>query len=199
MKEEKEIIAGYTVQVSLWIGGKRLIYGRSENPEEKNPYMKCIYTENGLLGAYSDALCSDRYEEIMQLFADDIKAEALSLEAEKRTRGEAIAPCLPANDLAPVPSDMRIIGQIVAIDPAGLADGYRDLSNQLYYVKGGFGAEASSRGRACYCTDLYSRETCRIERQDILGIVPEEKLPAFARETLAKCLESRTKNGREGR
>lgn len=55
-QEEKEVIAGYTVQTSLWIGDKRLIYARSEDPQEPHPYMKCISTQNGLLMEYTDAL-----------------------------------------------------------------------------------------------------------------------------------------------
>ena len=90
-QEEKEVIAGYTVQVSLWIGDKRLIYAGSDNPQESHPYMKCICTQNGLLMEYTDALCSDRYEEIMKLFAEDIRTEAVGLEAEKSAKGDAVA------------------------------------------------------------------------------------------------------------
>ena len=92
-QEEKEVIAGYTVRISLWIGDKRLIYARSDNPQEQHPYMKCICTQNGLLTEYTDAICSDRYEEIMKLFAEDLRAEAVRLEAEKSAKGHAVAPC----------------------------------------------------------------------------------------------------------
>lgn len=92
-QEEKEVIAGYTVQVSLWIGDKRLIYARSDNPQERHPYMKCICTQNGLLTEYTDALCSARYEEVMKRFAEDIRTEAVRLEAEKSAKGDAAAKC----------------------------------------------------------------------------------------------------------
>ena len=186
-QEEKEVIAGYTVRISLWIGDKRLIYARSDNPQEPHPYMKCIGTQNGLLTEYTDALCSDRYEEIMKRFADDLRAEAVRLEAEKSAKGDAVAPCFRKDDVVPAPYDGSIKGRVVALKPDALDDSYRDLSGQLYYVTGGFGAEANSRGRACYCTNLYSGASCRIERPEVLGIVPEEKLPDFAKRTLANC------------
>ena len=181
-QEEKEVIAGYTVRISLWIGDKRLIYARSDNPQESHPYMKCICTQNGLLTEYTDALCSDRYEEIMKRFADDLRAEAVRLEAEKSAKEDAVAPCFGKDD----------------VEPASY-DSYRDLSGQLYYVTGGFGAEANSRGSACYCTNLYSGAACRIERPYVLGIVPEEKLPDFAKKTLASCRTPKTKTEREER
>ena len=65
-------------------------------------------------------------------------------------------------------------------------DGYKDISHQLYLTDGGFGAEGGGRGRACFCWDLYSQERDRIERPEVIGIVPPEKLPDFAKATLAK-------------
>lgn len=186
-QEEKEVIAGYTVRISLWIGNKRLIYARSDNPQESHPYMKCICTQNGLLTEYTDALCSDRYEEVMKRFAENIRTEAVRLEAEKSAKGDAVAPCFGKDDVEPAPYDRSIKGRVVALKPDALDDSYRDLSGQLYYVTGGFGAEANSRGSACYCTNLYSGVACRIERPCVLGIVPEEKLPDFAKKTLANC------------
>lgn len=198
-QEEKEIIAGYTVRISLWIGNKRLIYARSDNPQEQNPYMKCICTQNGLLMEYTDALCSDRYEEIMKLFAEDLRAEAVRLEAEESAKGDAVAPCFGKDDVEPAPYDRSIKGRVVALKPDALDDSYRDLSDQLYYVTGGFGAEANSRGHACYCTNLYSGAVCRIERPYVLGIVPEDRLPDFAKKTLASCRTPKTKTEREER
>lgn len=198
-QEEKEIIAGYTVRISLWIGNKRLIYARSDNPQEQNPYMKCICTQNGLLMEYTDALCSDRYEEIMKLFAEDLRAEAVRLEAEKSAKGDAVAPCFGKDDVELAPYDRSIKGRVVALKPDALDDSYRDLSDQLYYVTGGFGAEANSRGHACYCTNLYSGAVCRIERPYVLGIVPEDRLPDFAKKTLASCRTPKTKTEREER
>lgn len=186
-QEEKEVIAGYTVRISLWIANKRLIYARSDNPQESHPYMKCICTQNGLLTEYTDALCSDRYEEVMKRFAENIRTEAVRLEAEKSAKGDAVAPCFGKDDVEPAPYDRSIKGRVVALKPDALDDSYRDLSGQLYYVTGGFGAEANSRGSACYCTNLYSGVACRIERPCVLGIVPEEKLPDFAKKTLANC------------
>ena len=124
-QEEKEVIAGYTVQTSLWIGDKRLIYARSDNPQEPHPYMKCISTQNGLLTEYTDALCSDRYEEIMKRFAEDIRAEAVRLEAEKSAKGDAVAPCFGKGDVEPAPYDRSIKGRVVALKPDALDDSYK--------------------------------------------------------------------------
>ena len=86
-KEEKEIIEGYTVQASINIGNKRIIYAKDETEKMEMPYMKCIAIPNELFTRYEDAVISDSFEEIMKLFADDIKAEAIIIETENRARG----------------------------------------------------------------------------------------------------------------
>ena len=92
-KKEKEIIEGYTVQASVNIGNKRIIYAKDETEKMEMPYMKCIAIPNELFTRYEDAVISDSFEEIMKLFADDIKAEAIIIETENRARGQMS--CLP--------------------------------------------------------------------------------------------------------
>ncbi len=77
-EEQKEVIEGYTVQASLWINGKRLIYAKDETGEKDMPYMKVIQVPDPLFGHYENGIISDSYTEIMKQFADDIKAEAMN-------------------------------------------------------------------------------------------------------------------------
>lgn len=196
-KEEKEIIEGYTVRSSVWVGGKRMIYAKDETEQKEMPYMKCIYTENELFGRYDDAVISDSFEEIMKLFADDIKAEAILLEAQNRVDGVRGSACLKSDEVIPMGYDQRIVGEIVAVDPKYLSDGYKSIRNQLYYVIGGFGAEANSRGSACGCIDLNTGKNDRIERFQVMGRVPDDKLPDFAKATLEKLKDEKIRTGGE--
>lgn len=93
-KKEKEIIEGYTVQASVNIGNKRIIYAKDETEKMEMPYMKCIAIPNELFTRYEDAVISDSFEEIMKLFADDIKAETIIIETENRARGQMSCPPL---------------------------------------------------------------------------------------------------------
>lgn len=51
-------------------------------------------------------------------------------------------------------------------------------------IVSGFGAEANSRGSACYGWNLCRRKYERIERSEVMGIVPESLLPYVAKQTL---------------
>lgn len=195
-KEEKEIIEGYTVQASVNIGNKRIIYAKDETEKMEMPYMKCIAIPNELFTRYEDAVISDSFEEIMKLFADDIKAEAIIIETENRARGANELPPFKSSDLI-ADRDECIEGKVVAINPSYLFDGYKSLPYQLFYVTGGSGARANHYGNACFCNQLYTGNETRIERYEVLGIVPDDKLPDFAKATLEKLKEEKARKGGE--
>ncbi len=182
-KEEKEVIEGYTVQTSVNVGHKRIIYAKDETETMEMPYMKCIATQEMVFIKYQNAVISNSFEEIMQAFADDIKAEALILETDNRAMQAYNLPAFKASDLIP-DKDENLVGKVIAIDTKYLLDGYKSMPHQLFYVIGGNGAKANHYSRACFCNHLYTGEEVRIERYEVLGIVPEDKLPDFAKKTL---------------
>lgn len=189
-KEEREVIEGYTVQVSVNIGAKRIIYAKDETETMEMPYMKCIAIPNDFFTIYEDGIISDSYEEILKLFADDIKAEAVIIETENRARGASELPPFKGSELIS-DNDGDLVGKVVAINPRYLFDGYKSLPYQLFYVTGGSGARASQYGNACFCNQLYTGNETRIERYEVLGIVPDDKLPDFAKATLEKLKEEK--------
>lgn len=185
MREEKEIInEHYEVVSSMKLGGKRMILAVSNDKEEQYPYLKCIYTENELFGTYESVIASDSYPEVIKLYADDIKAEAVQLELNQRAMGDAALPCYKPNEVRPVYFTDNIIGKVVAIEEKYLSDGYKDRGHQLYYVVGGSGAYPNSRGQACFSYDLYNGKKERIERYEVMGYMREDDLPEFAKKAL---------------
>ncbi len=195
-KEEKEVIEGYTVQSSVSIGAKRIIYAKDETEKMEMPYMKCIAIQNSLFTRYENAVVSDSFEEIMKLFADDVKAEAIIIETENRARQASELPAFTVSELIR-DNDECIEGKVVAIHPRYLNDGYKSMPYQLFYITGGNGARENHYGNACFCNQLYTGKETRIERYEVLGIVPDDKLPDFARKTLEKLKEEKTRTGGE--
>jgi len=159
--------------------------------------MKCIYTENEIIGCYSDAILTDNYPEALKLYTDDIKAEAAILEAEQGRLGDAGDKCFFREEVCPVYPGDSIVGKVVTIDEKYLSPGYKDRAHQLFYVTGGFGAEANSRGNACYCYNLFSGESDRIERYQVSGYLEENELPDFAGKGL-KSIKDKIKDSDKG-
>ena len=182
---EKEIIEGYEIKHSMKVGGKRFAFGIHVDPRHKDKYFEGVITQNDIFINY-EGYASDDYYEIMHRLLNRMTGELQRMEQMRDAIGMEDISCLKREDLIPISGDESIVGKVVAIDEKYLCDGYKDISHQLYLTDGGFGAEGGGRGRACFCWNLYSQERDRIERPEVIGIVPPEKLPAFAKATLAK-------------
>lgn len=190
MSNEKEIInEHYEVISSMQIGGKRMILAVSDDKNEQYPYLKCIYTANEVFGQYESVIASDSFPDVIKLYADDIKAEAIQLELSHRAMGEAAQECFRTDDVRAVYDIDNIIGKIVVIEARYLNHGYKNKGNQLYYITGGSGAYPQSRGSACFCYNLFDGQKDRIERHQILGYLNADEIPDFAKKTLETVKE----------
>lgn len=190
MQQEKKIIGeGYVLEYEVYAAERRIIFAVNPDRKAKNRFMTCFYRHNDIVGEYYDVLVSDDYIEMMKDFAERIKTDVETLEAERKTLGLADTSCLEKEHLLCTGRDIDIHNQIVAIYPRYLLDGCQDIAHQLYYVTGGFGANANSRGNACFCYNLYTGKETRIERPEVFGIVRPECVPDFAKETLNKIKE----------
>ena len=115
------------------------------------------------------------------------------MEQARKVREEASKPKeqgiddapLTVKDCRPVTHDDELENQLIVIRADVLRREYRHATHQIKLCIGGFGASPNSRGTACYCVNLYTGETSRYERQDVLGILEPEQLPEWARCGLA--------------
>ena len=199
--DEKEVLNGYVIDSCIWVGYKRICFGIAEDQTAEYPYMMCVYESEGYMFPMCDKLhCFDNYPEALTAYANKINACAKELEDRRAAISGVDDPsCLKEKDVVPVSWEQSIKGRIVAVKEQTITHGFRDISHQLYYVNGGFGVEPSSRGRACYGWNLYTGEKCRIERPHVLGIVPNDKLPDFAKKTLDKVKLELKKEDKDAR
>lgn len=196
--DEKEVLNGYVIDVAMWIGHKRVCFGIAEDQNTEYPYMMCVYESEGYMFPMCDKLhCFDNYPEALHALASKINECAKELEDRRAAIVGVDDPsCLTAEDVITVSWEDSIKGRIVAVEEKSMLHGFRDIAHQLYYVNSGFGVEAKSRGRACYGWNLYTGEKVRIDRPDVMGIVPENKLPEFAKKTL-KTVKEKIQNERD--
>lgn len=77
-------------------------------------------------------------------------------------------------------------GEVLVMSPFTLKESYWAPENQLWLATGGFGCRPAAAGRAVYATCLGDGEHVRWDRSDFIGILREEHLPDWARESLEK-------------
>ena len=185
--EGKEMINDYAVQNEVFVGNRRYLFAIHKNDKEPQRFLKCQCYDDELFRHYVNAVTSNDFVECMKLYLADISAAVEKVEKDRAAIGLEDISCLKGSDLLSASRDKNIEGKVVAIGEKWLCDGFKDISHQLYFVKGGNGAQSNSRGNACFSINLYTGEDTRIERYEVLGEVPEDKIPEFAKEHLANA------------
>lgn len=185
--EGKEMINDYAVKNEVFIGNRRYLFAVHTDDKEPQRFLKCQCYDDELFRHYVNAVTSNDFVECMKLYLADISAAVEKVEKDRAAIGLDDISCLKGSDLLSASRDKNIEGKVVAIGEKWLCDGFKDISHQLYFVKGGNGAQSNSRGNACFSINLYTGEDTRIERYEVLGEVPEDKIPEFAKEHLANA------------
>ena len=186
-EEGKEKINDYAVKNEVFIGNRRYLFAVHTDEKEPQRFLKCQCYDDELFRHYVNAVTSKDFVECMKLYLADISAAVEKVEKDRAAIGLEDISCLKGSDLLSASRDKNIEGKVVAIGEKWLCDGFKDISHQLYFVKGGNGAQSNSRGNACFSINLYTGEDTRIERYEVLGEVPEDKIPEFAKEHLANA------------
>lgn len=199
MDNEKRMAGDYEIIHAIHIGDKEVVVGENKaDPDQR--YLVAYCSRNEIMELFDDCLVSDTYPEIMKIFGERVSAQAeLALK-------KYMTPLEQGIDITPITSDKvrhitrsdNIEGEIVVIDPECLRREYQVATHQLKLCVGGFGSHANSRGSACFCTDLYSGESSRFERSDIIGVISKEDLPDWAKQGL-KSIQQAEKKKSEAR
>ena len=175
MNEEKRKIGEYTVLCSVNVGEKEVILASNEQSTNGDKYMCGFAERNYLFELCSECMVSDDYIEIVHLFGSRVANEA-ELFKEQVEKLDIPITLITEADCIPDHYSKDINGKIIAIDPKVLKPEFQRADRQLYYVTGGFGASANSRGSAVFCTNLHTGKSTRYERMDVMGEVKPERL-----------------------
>lgn len=121
-------------------------------------------------------------------FSDRIKTQAELVRQTRAERGISDEPltrdaCLPGG------LDDNIAGKLVIIRPEIMQDDKRTADYQYFVAEHGNGCRAEALGLGVFGKTLYTGESGRWDRPDILGMADPEKLPDWAKERL-KALHS---------
>ena len=180
MPNEKRMIDKFEIIHAIQMGAREVVVGIS--PEQE--FMCCFCTRDGMLEHYADAMVSDDYLEIMELYADRLKSQVSVIRAQRNTIHVPLT-MLREEQCFPMNSETDITGKVVAIKPDSLAYEYQQADRQLILVTGGGGAHSRARGSAVFGVNVFTgRNAGRWERRDVLGEVKPEHLPQWAKDRL---------------
>ena len=120
------------------------------------------------------------------------------METEKILKEVGDNAFLSKDDCIPITHEDSIEGKVIVLKPEVFRPEYQRATSQLMLCTGGFGAQPKSRGRACFCTRLYDNEKKQFYRSEVLGVMPEDKLPEWAKRGLEAAKQQHKKKDTRG-
>ena len=196
MDEERRMIENYEVCQSVILGDREIVFAIDK--DAPMPYLVCDCMDMGGFGLlrYENAVAGDDYLEQMQTFTERINQQIQQVRTERAQRG--IDP-LPLTQDCCIPGGMEqnLEGKVIVIRASSLRPEYATADHQLVLALSGNGCRPDARGRAVFCTSLYSGKHGRWERYDVLGVADLEKLPQWARDAVRKLRQKKSKEEME--
>ncbi len=195
--KENRMVGDYWIIRSMYVGDKEIVLGEDmESPPGKR-YSCSLCQHSGPFLVHQDLVASDDYLEIVKIFGERIVAQAEKTKEEVSVEPEISNAPFTEADCTPISPMEDLLGKVIVIKADFLLREYRTATHQLKLCTGGFGAHSNDRGAAVFCKDLYSGKENRCERWGVLGIMPLEKLPDWAKEGLAN-IQKETRKQKDG-
>lgn len=155
MDKENEVINGYEIIESMYVGENEVII--AENHNENGDKYLCGYYESNELFARINAICtSNSYPDIVIAFCDNVKEQA-----EKRKEQIIDGIGVITNDMcAAIDENEKLIGKVIVLKPSVLRREYRYADSQLFYCTGGNGAMPNAIGTKVYGCSSQPEKKC---------------------------------------
>ena len=186
MEQTKRKIGDYTVLTSFPIGKYEVALCEDPEAPREEVYL-CGYVEtNGVFECLTDCMVSDSYAEIATFYGERIaeKSEEVQKEIEKIQREIGSDREIKAGSCLSISAGDKLEGKVIVVRGGILRPEYKRATSQLLLCTGGFGAQANARGRTCFATRLYDGVKTQCRRDDVLGVMPEDLLPEWAKNAL---------------
>ena len=181
MTDEKRKIGDWEVLQGIHVGDKEVVLLYDPHNAETT-YAVCYYqTTFGLVGSATEGVGSNDYLEMMEVFLQRVQGQIAQVRADRTNSNEpqevlGKEHCLPSDGTEP---DLH--GRVAVIKPETLRPEYRNAASQIIYVAGGFGASANARGSAVFGNNVFSGESAKCRRQDIMGILDPAQAPDWVK------------------
>lgn len=190
--KEKRMADSCEIESAFYMNGKEIVFGVDEKAELQ--YMVGFCSRDPVFGIehYHNCIATNNYAEAMQEFGQRIKDEAEKAMALQQERG--VFETLTADDCIPESRDGSFEGELIVIRPDILQRDKQTADYQLCRATGGFGCWAGAGGRAVYARTIYDNREMRYDRNDVLGIIKPERVPAWAKERIAQMEQQKNRS-----
>ncbi|GFI48857.1 hypothetical protein IMSAGC020_00052 [Lachnospiraceae bacterium] len=129
---KKRMVESYEIRQGITIGDKEVVLGVDEKAEM--PYLCAFYTSNELFGSYTDCMVTDDYVEIVEMFAEHVKAQCVKIR-EEQAKVTVPREVITDDMCLPLRNNDSLEGKVVAVRIDSIRPEYRTAEHQLISVK----------------------------------------------------------------
>lgn len=183
-KATPRTVGGYEIRNAVNIGDKELLLGVNMNDAEGKFYMTCYAERNFIIETYHQAIVSDSFLEVANIFADRLKEQienTIDTQDKICKDRKLIIPEMCKTDIF----GENLVGKILVVSADALRPEYRTDINQVIFCKGGNGASPDGHGMSIYADYLATGIKTQFDRCDILGELKPEHYPEWAEKRIA--------------
>ena len=178
-KKNIRMVENYEVISSIYVGDRELILAEDTSNTQGQCFMTCYGEKNEILEFYSDALVSDDYLEIAEIYANRLQ-EQIAKTKEERVCANVITAEMCDNGIW----TENLEGKILVVNPKYLRPEFRNEQVQIILCKGGNGARPEGMGMSIFGQECFSEEKCKYHRGELMGELKREFYPEWLNEKL---------------
>ena len=178
------------------IGAKYFFLGERNKSNIKTYVSGTIdktYQELGVI-KYDVNNESTNFEEINSHFYEQLSNEALKLNNEMNARPKE---AFDSKKVLSIYMFNSLLNKVVVLDEKVLNPDFKRPTEQLYLAVGGFGCRPEGSGNAVFAINLYSKKEVRLEKYNLNGVLLNEDLPDWAKQSLMDIQKDKKEKGRE--
>ena len=196
--EDKRRIGEYTIILEVDIGDNEIVVGENPAAPDSKKYICAYVDSSGIFESLSECTVSGDYADILTVFGERVSEKAgevqKMIEKERdELGGDKVIHGIDCNMIS---DGDDLEDKVVVLKESILRPEYRRGSYQLMLCNGGFGSKPYARGTTCFCTRLSDKFDTSRKRHHIIGVMPEDKLPEWAKSRLAEIRGARDERQR---
>lgn len=188
MGKDQRMFGDYTVRAEMRIGKYEIVICESDKVPAEERYM-CAYVEsNDIFAQCTECMVSESYADIVTLYGERItqKAKEMQQIIEKEGKITGDDSEIVAEQCIPITEKDNLENKVMVIRGDVLRPEYRRATHQIMLCTGGSGAMPMARGKTCFCKSLFDSHDTRFYRQDVLGVLDENRMPEWVKSKLQK-------------
>lgn len=187
-KTERKFVSDtkYEIVQDVNVDGTHYIFAVDENADNNMRFFVGEANYCDLFICYENNTISDDYIEAMSEWTSRLcKAVKRCSESLEKIKKDGVKlTTLSFDDVDTSIQDYK--NKVVVIKPSSIIYESQYAHCQLAFVTNGNGCSPRSMGTAVYCDSIYTGESARWERNDILGVIRTDRVPEWAKKKVAE-------------